>query len=352
MNEFIITFRECLEASLIVGIIYTFLVKTGMKTQIKYLWSAVGSAILASIIVALILEFMFDSIQNEVMQALFEAIFMYITAGLLLYVVFWLSKSVSDRGKLEKLAYEASQSSKWGIFLLIFFAILREGFETVIFLHGEGIVGENGFSYTGFSLGILIAILIGYLIFSQGKKLNLKPFFAITTFFLVLFASGMSAYGTHEIEEYMLKKKLAPIKQEITLTQQSIKDGWNRQKIDPDQFYCNAIWQLDKKRSDLKEQMKQIKEDFEKNTIKSRPWNILKPTKTTTDGEVACMSVIIDQTTTKEYHVLHDKGEIGVFLKGLFGYNSNPNWIELIIWVSTLVFGMNIWKKYYLKTKN
>ena len=224
MNEFIITFRECLEASLIVGIVYTFLIKTGMKTQIKYLWSAVISAILASIIVALILQLAFNSIENEVMQALFEAVFMYITAGLLLYVVFWLSKSVSDRKKLEQLASDASESSKWGIFLLIFFAILREGFETVIFLHGDGLVGDDPFSYTGFSLGILIAILIGYLIFSQGKKLNLKPFFAITTFFLVLFAAGMSAYGTHEVEEYILKKELAPIKTKIKVLNEKIKN--------------------------------------------------------------------------------------------------------------------------------
>ena len=352
MGEFIITFRESLEASLIVGIVYTFLIKTGMKTQLKYLWSAVVSALIGSILVAIALKTMFSSIENEVMQALFEGIFMYITAGLLLYVVFWLSKSVSDRKKLEKLASEASNSSKWGIFLLIFFAILREGFETVIFLHGNGISGDGSFSYIGFSLGILIAVAIGYLIFAQGQKLNLKPFFAITTFFLVLFAAGMSAYGTHEIEEYILKKKLAPIKQEISLTQESIKDTWDRQKSDPNQSYCSAIWALDKKRSDLKEQIKQIKEDFENNIIKSRPWNILKPTKTTTDGETICISVIIDQTTTKKYHVLHDKGTVGVFLKGLFGYNSNPNWLELIIWITTLVFGLNIWRKYYINNLN
>ena len=120
MNEFIITFRECLEATLIVGIVYTFLSKTNMTSQIKQLWSAVVAAIIASIGVAFLVISLNEQLENNAMSKLFEAIFMYITAALLLYVVFWLSKSISDKKKLEELASKASKSSKWGIFLLIF----------------------------------------------------------------------------------------------------------------------------------------------------------------------------------------------------------------------------------------
>ena len=293
MNEFIIAFRECLEASLIVGIVYTFLMKTNMQTQIKYLWSATISAIIASIGVAFLLISIKNQIGNSSMEKLFEAIFMYITAALLLYVVFWLSKSVSNRKELEKLASHASKSSKWGIFLLIFFAILREGFETVMFLLG-GVIQTGSFSYAGFFLGIILACAIGYLIFSQGKKLNLKPFFAITTFFLILFSAGMNAYGTHEMEEFLVKQ-----------------------------------------------------EKIQENNIK-RPWDILQPTvqyKVVSNQETG----ELNKQKITQYHVLHDKGAIGSFLKGLFGYNSNPNWIEFIIWVSTLLFGLSIWHKFYIK---
>ena len=293
MNEFIIAFRECLEASLIVGIVYTFLMKTNMQTQIKYLWSATISAIIASIGVAFLLISIKNQIGNSSMEKLFEAIFMYITAALLLYVVFWLSKSVSNRKELEKLASHASKSSKWGIFLLIFFAILREGFETVMFLLG-GVIQTGSFSYAGFFLGIILACVIGYLIFSQGKKLNLKPFFAITTFFLILFSAGMNAYGTHEMEEFLVKQ-----------------------------------------------------EKIQENNIK-RPWDILQPTvqyKVVSNQETG----ELNKQKITQYHVLHDKGAIGSFLKGLFGYNSNPNWIEFIIWVSTLLFGLSIWHKFYIK---
>ena len=292
MNEFIITFRECLEATLIVGIVYTFLSKTNMHQQLKYLWSAVISSIIASIGVAILLVNISNKMQNNAMAKLFEAIFMYITAALLLYVIFWLSKSISDRKKLEKLASDASKSSKWGIFLLIFFAILREGFETVMFLM-SGSIQTGNFSYFGFILGIILACSIGYAIFSQGKKINLKPFFAVTTFCLVLFAAGMNAYGTHEVESFLTKQEY--ISKDIT-----------------------------------------------------RPWDILQPKSELTPDNTATLYNYDEQK--KQYiHILHDKGTIGVFLKGFFGYNSNPNWIELFIWIITLVFGFSIWRKYYIK---
>jgi high-affinity iron transporter len=294
MNEFIITFRECLEATLIVGIVYTFLSKTKMQTQIKYLWSATLAAIIASIVVAFIIIGLNNKLENNAMAKLFEAIFMYITAALLLYVVFWLSKSISDKKKLEKLASNASKSSKWGIFFLIFFAILREGFETVMFLVG-GVIQTGSFSYLGFILGIILACIIGYLIFSRGQRINLKPFFAVTTFCLVLFAAGMNAYGTHEVESFLTKQEY-----------------------------------IDK---DIK-----------------RPWDILQPKSELQSNELKAL-YSYNKEKKKYIHILHDKGTIGVFLKGFFGYNSNPNWIELFIWLATLLFGFRIWSQFYLGKK-
>ena len=293
MSEFIITFRECLEATLIVGIVYTFLAKVKLYKQIKYLWAAVISAVFASILVAFLLNGITEKMANDAMAKLFEAIFMYITAGLLLYVVFWLSKSISDKEKLKKLASEANKNSKWGIFLLIFFAILREGFETVMFLMA-GVIQTGTFSYVGFIVGIILACLIGYFIFQRGQKIDLKPFFAITTLFLVLFAAGMNAYGTHEVESFLTKQ------------------GY-------------------------------IEKDIK------RPWNILEPKDELTSKN---NPVFYNYNNEKKIyiHILHDKGYIGQFLKGFFGYNSNPNWIELFIWITTLVFGVNIWRNFYIKT--
>ena len=303
MNEFIITFRECLEACLIVGIIYTLLEKNNLKKEIGQLWLGVLSAIAASIVVAISLNSLKESIGNASLHALFEAVSMYITAILLWYVIFWLSKHVSNKSGMETKTKQAAASAGFGIFLVVFFAILREGFETALFLMGSFSM-TGTFSYLGFFGGMIIAILIGYGIVIQGRKINLRLFFQGTTFMLVIFASGMVAYGTHEMEEFLVKGnhlKYVNLESKIEIT---------------------------------------------------RPWNILEPTKEISDSTNEIFYSFNINNRNKYTHILHDKGRVGVFLKGFFGYNSNPNWPELILWILSLIFGVSMWRKFYFPKKN
>ena len=291
MNEFIIVFRECLEASLIVGIIYTILAKSNLRDAIQKLWLGVAASIVASLGVAYVVISLKDALGNNSSMALFEAIFMYITAGLIWYVVFWLSKHVSDRKVLEGQTMTAVKISSWGVFFVTFFAILREGFETVVFLISSFSITES-FSYVGFIVGATLAILLGYLVVVQGKRINLKRFFQGTTLLLVFLASGMVAYGTHEVESYLVKS-----------------NQLNKDNI-------------------------------------SRPWDILKPKTQLEEGDSSSF-YSYDEKKKLYTHVLHDSGSVGVFLKGFFGYNSNPNYIELVMWIMSLVYGLNLWRRFY-----
>ena len=303
MNEFIITFRECLEACLIVGIIYTLLEKNNLKKEIGQLWLGVLSAIAASVVVAISLNSLKESIGNASLHALFEAVSMYITAILLWYVIFWLSKHVSNKSGMETKTKQAAASAGFGIFLVVFFAILREGFETALFLMGSFSM-TGTFSYLGFFGGMIIAILIGYGIVIQGRKINLRLFFQGTTFMLVMFASGMVAYGTHEMEEFLVKGNHLE--------------------------YVN-----------LESKIEII-----------RPWDILKPTKEISGSANEIFYSFNINGRNKYTHILHDNGRVGVFLKGFLGYNSNPNWPELILWILSLFFGISMWRKFYFPKKN
>ena len=279
MAEFIIVFREVLEASLVVGIIYLLIEKTNQTTHFAKLWYGVFASIMASIAVGYLVIQAKNALGNNSTQALFEAAFLYLTAFLIWYVIFWLSKNVSDKKVLEGQALNAMELSSWGIFFVVFFAILREGFETAIFLISSfSITGT--FSYIGFISGAALAILIGYLIVSQGRKINLKSVFKYTTLLLVFLSAGMIAYGTHEAEEYLVKSN----------------------QMDKSEIY--------------------------------RVWDILEPTKSV-------------ETGTTIYHPLNDKGSIGLFLKGFFGYNSNPNTLEVILWFFAMIFGLNMWRRFY-----
>ena len=78
----------------------------------------------------------------------------------------------------------------------------------------------------------------------------------------------------------------------------------------------------------------------------SRPWDILKPKTQLEEGDSSSFYSYDDKK--KLYtHVLHDSGSVGVFLKGFFGYNSNPNYIELVMWIMSLVYGLNLWRRFY-----
>ena len=300
MNEFIIVFRESLEACLIIGIIYLLLEKNNLKKELKQVWLGVFSAIVASVIVAFSLNYVKESIGNESISALFEGISMYITAGLLWYVIFWLSKHVSHRDGMEKKANQAIAASGWGIFLLVFFAILREGFETALFLLGSFSM-SGAFSYIGFFAGLSLALLIGYGIVIQGRKINLRLFFQGTTLMLAIFASGMVAFGTHEVEEFIVKG---------------------------DRLEWVGL-----------QEEKQI----------TRAWDILKPTSELPEGANPILYSYNINNKNMYTHYLHDKGRVGVFLKGFIGYNSNPNWVEVILWLMSLFFGVGMWRKFYFK---
>ena len=279
MAEFIIVFREVLEASLVVGIIYLLIEKTNQLTHIAKLWYGVFASILASIAVGFLVIQAKNALGNNSTQALFEAVFLYLTAFLIWYVIFWLSKNVSNKKVLESQAINAMEISSWGIFFVVFFAILREGFETAIFLISSfSITGT--FSYFGFIVGAVLAIIIGFLIVRQGRKIDLRSVFKYTTLLLVFLSAGMIAYGTHEAEEYLVKSE----------------------QIEKSEIY--------------------------------RVWDILQPTKSSETGATI-------------YHPLHDKGSIGLFLKGFFGYNSNPNIPEVILWFLAMLFGLNMWRRFY-----
>lgn len=300
MNEFIIVFRESLEACLIIGIIYLLLEKNNLKKELKQLWLGVFSAIVASIVVAISLNYVKDSIGNESISALFEGLSMYITAGLLWYVIFWLSKHVSQREGMEKKANQAITASGWGIFLLVFFAILREGFETALFLMGSFSM-TGSFSYIGFFGGLIFALFIGYGIVIQGRKINLRLFFQGTTLMLAIFASGMVAFGTHEVEEFVVKGN------HLELV------GYQDEKQIP------------------------------------RVWDILKPTLELKEGSNPIFYSYNLNNKNMYTHILHDKGRVGVFLKGFIGYNSNPNWPEVLLWLLSLIFGITMWRRFYFK---
>ncbi|MCD6105709.1 MAG: FTR1 family protein [Thermosipho sp. (in: Bacteria)] len=200
MATLLITFRESLEAALIVGILLAFLKKNDLSSFKKQIWIGVIFGIVLSIIVGIIFVVAGNAFE-ETAEKLFEGIVSLIGAFLISTLILWLNKNKSLKTHLEGKLNNLIISRNFGKVLLFvtLLNILREGFETVIFLYS--IPGENySFFFTGI-LGIVIAIILAYLLFKGFVKLKLSNLFKITNFLLILFAGGLVAYGIHELQE-------------------------------------------------------------------------------------------------------------------------------------------------------
>lgn len=319
MNEFIIAFRECLEAALIIGIIYVVIIRKGYTGQVKMLWLSVISAVAVSVIMGVGLYEVLEK-SGDAFKSLLEGLFMYITAGLLFYVIFWMSKNLASRDAISKQTAAAlTDGKRWGIFFLVFFAIVREGFETALFLVASTGIDQS-FSYIGFFGGVFLAVLIGYLIVIQGKKVQLKPFFKWTSLLLVFFAAGMIAYGTHELHEFMEKREH---KEMVT--------GEASHNIECGELLEHAV-AMNAPDNEMESEEEEYVFDIFKNKLGNEPIGGM---------------YIYHEDCGVNVHLLNANGLIGSFLKGLFGYNTSPTWLEIILWIISLSFGIFIWRKAY-----
>lgn len=199
----VITFRETLEVALIVGIVFSYLRKTRQTLFNNVVYLGIGLGIVASIIGAWLFEILAGGFSGRAEQ-IFEGITMIIGALLLTTMILWMMKQKQIAAELEnKVATELKEAHKFGLFFLVFISVLREGIETVIFLGAASFVSSDN-NLIGAFIGILAAIVLGYVIFIGSKKINIKKFFNITSILLIFFAGGLVASSIHEFQEALI----------------------------------------------------------------------------------------------------------------------------------------------------
>ena len=201
----LITLREGLEAALIVGIVLSVLRKLGHAERGRLVWIGVGAAVAVSIVVALALNGLGLAFEGRG-EAIFEGLAMILAAAVLTWMIFWMQRQSRDiRAELEMdVRRAAARSSVWGLFSLSFVAVVREGIETVLFLTAAAFTAGVLETLVGGALGLALAIVLGWLMFAAGRKLNVRAFFQVTSILLILFAAGLAAHGVHELQEAAL----------------------------------------------------------------------------------------------------------------------------------------------------
>ena len=195
LPTFVIGLREGLEAALIVGIIASFLGQQGRRDALRKVWIGVGIAVAICVVVAVALQVLSSDLPQQQQEQL-ETVIGAVAVLMVSYMVLWMRRHSRDlRGDLEGAAGRAlADGSASALVMMAFLAVLREGFETSVFLLATFNESSNPwYGGTGAALGILIAAGIGYGIYRGGVRLNLSRFFRITGVVLVLVAAGLVA---------------------------------------------------------------------------------------------------------------------------------------------------------------
>lgn len=196
----LITFRETLEIIMVIGIVLTFLNKTNNTNYNKYIWRGVAFGIFLSVCLGYILNLLFGGFSG-ILEQIFEGTLMLITVGLITWMIMWIHGQKEVAGKIrQKIAEHIDKGYGLGIFTLVAVSVIREGIETVLYLKASSIIGFSN-QLLGVAIGILAAIVVGYILFRYALKINLSLVFNITSVLLILFAAGLFAHGIHEFQE-------------------------------------------------------------------------------------------------------------------------------------------------------
>ncbi len=195
----LITFREGLEAFLIIAITLAYLSKTGRKDLMKAVYWGLAAAILISATTGWhIAELAEDPIMEGALA---------ITAGVfvasLTYMMMKSAKNIKKKisETLDKTTAKTGFKAGLGIFSFTVIMVSREGMETAMMLGSLASAVNSSEMLLGALLGFSCVGIIGYLWFSQSARINLGLFMQVTGIFLILFCAHLFLYGFHELTE-------------------------------------------------------------------------------------------------------------------------------------------------------
>ena len=202
LSTFIIALREGLEASLIVGILVAYVVKTGRSNLLKPIWGGVTAAIALSLGLGAFLSYSSTQLSSRG-EEIFAGTSSVVAVALVTWMVFWMKRAA--RGLRDELHGKVDKAHLGGpltIAITAFFAVAREGLETALFLYSNfRTVGAASTATVGLLLGLSLAVTLGYLIYRRAVKIDLSSFFKITGVALIVIAAGVLSYGIHEFQE-------------------------------------------------------------------------------------------------------------------------------------------------------
>ena len=201
-SSFLIALREGVESALVVGIVLVYLNRTGRSALVRWVWGGVAAAVVASLAAAIALE------RWKISEDGFEGVMLLVAAGFVVTMILWMNHvAQSLRAHIEQHvelhASKSESSAGWGLAIFVFLMVLREGAELALILRAVELSTDGLAVWIGTSLGLFVAIAVGWFFFEGTLKISLGKFFSATSTILILVAVQLALTGIHELSEAM-----------------------------------------------------------------------------------------------------------------------------------------------------
>ena len=200
--SFLITLREGLEISLVLAILLSYLVKSNRSAETSHVWKGASIATAVCIVGGVAFNAFVGEFEGKAEQFI-EGTIAIAAASVLTWMIFWMRKHSRNMGADLRNQIDNATTSR-ALMVIAFFAVLREGLETVLFLISAETQSASGTSVViGGFIGLAVAAVLGRLIYLGGNRVNLQVFFNVTGILLILFAAGLFGKFFHEYRELL-----------------------------------------------------------------------------------------------------------------------------------------------------
>ncbi|MFE3837405.1 iron uptake transporter permease EfeU [Pseudogemmobacter sonorensis] len=204
LAPFLIMLREGIEAALIVGIIASYLRQTGRGEWLPVIWIGIFLAVALSLFVGAGLLLVASEFPQKAQEA-FEAAVGLIAVAVLTWMVFWMRRAARGiRAGLQAdidRAMKAPARATWALIGMAFFAVAREGLESVFFLLAIFQQSPGPAAPLSALAGVAVAVALGLAIYWGGIRIDLRRFFRWTGVFILLIAAGLLAGVLRNLHE-------------------------------------------------------------------------------------------------------------------------------------------------------
>ena len=199
----VIFLREAVEASMIVAILLAYLNRAGRREHFRDVFIGVGAALVLATAGGAILYQTIHNYDGSRVQTIFETVTYLVAATVLTYMTFWMRKHARSLSSELRARADAALDgrARWGLALLAFQAVGREGLETVVFTLAIIFSTSATGALIGAVIGLAGALGIAFTIYRLGHKLNLARFFTVIGVLLMVFAAGLLADAVENMQE-------------------------------------------------------------------------------------------------------------------------------------------------------